>query len=42
MAAYETQAEKMNEGKAAGVKAWIVKSFQPQQLLAAVSPLIQA
>ncbi|MGR9012130.1 MAG: response regulator [Gammaproteobacteria bacterium] len=38
----ETQAEKMNEGKAAGVKAWIVKPFQPPQLLAAVSQLIQA
>jgi two-component system chemotaxis response regulator CheY len=38
----ETQAAKMNEGKAAGVKAWIVKPFQPPQLLAAVSQLIQA
>jgi len=38
----ETQEEKMNEGKAAGVKAWIVKPFQPAQLLAAVSQLIQA
>ncbi|MFZ2404970.1 MAG: response regulator [Methylobacter sp.] len=38
----ETQEEKMNEGKAAGVKAWIVKPFQPPQLLAAVSQLIQA
>ncbi len=38
----ETQQEKMNEGKAAGVKAWIVKPFQPPQLLAAVSQLIQA
>ncbi|MBL6985766.1 MAG: response regulator [Methylobacter sp.] len=38
----ETQAEKMNEGKAVGVKAWIVKPFQPPQLLAAVSQLIQA
>lgn len=37
----ETQAAKMNEGKAAGVKAWIVKPFQPPQLLAAVSQLIQ-
>lgn len=36
----ETQEEKMNEGKAAGVKAWIVKPFQPAQLLAAVSQLI--
>jgi len=38
----ETQQEKMNEGRAAGVKAWIVKPFQPAQLLAAVSQLIQA
>jgi len=38
----ETQQEKMNEGRAAGVKAWIVKPFQPTQLLAAVSQLIQA
>ncbi|TRX02652.1 response regulator [Candidatus Methylobacter oryzae] len=38
----ENQAEKMNEGKAAGVKAWIVKPFQPPQLLAAISQLIQA
>ena len=38
----ETQQEKMNEGKAAGVKAWIVKPFQPPQLLAAVAQLIQA
>lgn len=37
----ETQTEKMNEGKAAGVKAWIVKPFQPPQLLAAVAQLIQ-
>ncbi len=38
----ETQESKMNEGKAAGVKAWIVKPFQPPHLLAAVSQLIQA
>ncbi|MGZ6418998.1 MAG: response regulator [Pseudobdellovibrio sp.] len=38
----ETQEAKMNEGKAAGVKAWMVKPFQPPQLLAAVSQLIQA
>ncbi|MFZ2405164.1 MAG: response regulator [Methylobacter sp.] len=38
----ETQEAKMNEGKAAGVKAWIVKPFQPPHLLAAVSQLIQA
>ncbi len=38
----ETQEAKMNEGKAAGVKAWIVKPFQPPHLLAAISQLIQA
>lgn len=38
----ETQEAKMNEGKAAGVKAWMVKPFQPLQLMAAVAQLIQA
>ncbi len=38
----ETEASKMNEGKASGVKAWIVKPFQPPHLLAAVSQLILA
>ncbi|MFI3119838.1 MAG: response regulator [Methylococcaceae bacterium] len=38
----ETQEAKMNEGKAAGVKAWIVKPFQSAQLLAAIAQLIQA
>ncbi len=38
----ETQEEKMNEGKAAGVKAWVVKPFQPAQLLAAIAQLIRA
>lgn len=38
----ETQESKMNEGKAAGVKAWIVKPFQPPHLLAAVAQLVQA
>ncbi|MFU8789942.1 MAG: response regulator [Methylobacter sp.] len=37
----ETQEAKMNEGKAAGVKAWIVKPFQPPHLLAAIEQLIQ-
>lgn len=31
---------KKQEGKAAGAKAWIVKPFQPAQLLSAVSMLI--
>lgn len=38
----ETQASKMAEGKAAGVKAWIVKPFQPPQLMAAVAQLVMA
>jgi two-component system chemotaxis response regulator CheY len=38
----ETQREKVEEGKAAGVKAWVVKPFQPPQLLAAVAQLIMA
>ena len=38
----ETQEARMNEGKAAGVKAWIVKPFQSAQLLAAIAQLIQA
>lgn len=37
----ETQESKMNEGKAAGVKAWMIKPFQPPHLLAAVAQLIQ-
>jgi len=32
--------EKKNEGKAAGVRAWIVKPFQPPVLLDAVSKLV--
>ncbi len=31
---------KKREGQAAGAKAWVVKPFQPTQLLAAVSKLI--
>lgn len=31
---------KKQEGQAAGAKAWIVKPFQPQQLLMAVSKLV--
>lgn len=34
--------KKKQEGKAAGVKAWIVKPFQPPVLLDAVSKLISA
>ena len=31
---------KKQEGQAAGAKAWVVKPFQPQQMLAAVSKLV--
>ena len=33
---------KKKEGQAAGVKAWVVKPFQPAQLLLAVSKLVLA
>jgi two-component system chemotaxis response regulator CheY len=36
----EGQEEKKREGQAAGAKAWIVKPFQPPQMLAAVSKLV--
>jgi len=36
----ESQEDKKREGQAAGAKAWIVKPFQPQQMLAAVSRLM--
>lgn len=36
----ESQATKKAEGQAAGAKAWVVKPFQPQTMLAAVSKLI--
>jgi two-component system chemotaxis response regulator CheY len=35
----EGQEEKKKAGQAAGVKAWVVKPFQPEQLLAAVAKL---
>lgn len=38
----ENQREKMEQGRAAGAKAWIVKPFDPPQLLDAVSKLVQA
>lgn len=36
----ESQDEKKKEGQAAGAKAWVVKPFQPQQVLDAVAKLI--
>ncbi len=36
----ESQKSKMMEGKAAGAKAWLVKPFKPEQLMAAINKLI--
>ena len=36
----ESQEAKKAEGKAAGVKAWVVKPFKPAEMLVAVSKLI--
>lgn len=36
----EAGRDKMAEGKAAGAKAWVVKPFQPPQMLDAVAKLI--
>jgi two-component system chemotaxis response regulator CheY len=36
----ETEAAKKEQGRAGGAKAWVVKPFQPSQMLAAVSKLI--
>ena len=36
----ESQEAKKMEGQAAGAKAWVVKPFQPTQMLAAVAKLV--
>jgi two-component system chemotaxis response regulator CheY len=36
----ESQQSKVEEGKLAGAKAWLVKPFKPEQLLSAVDKLI--
>lgn len=36
----ESQAEKKQEGKAAGATGWIVKPFKPEQLLAVVKKVL--
>jgi two-component system chemotaxis response regulator CheY len=36
----ESSDEKKREGQAAGAKAWVVKPFQPPQMLAAVAKLV--
>jgi two-component system chemotaxis response regulator CheY len=36
----ETSDTKKQQGQAAGAKAWVVKPFKPEQMLAAVSKLI--
>ncbi len=36
----EAGADKKAQGQAAGAKAWVVKPFQPQQMLAAVAKLV--
>lgn len=37
----ESQEDKKAQGQAAGAKAWVVKPFQPAQMLNAVSKLVQ-
>jgi len=36
----ESQETKKQEGRAAGAKAWVVKPFKPEQMLAAVEKLV--
>ena len=37
----ESQAQKKQEGKAAGATGWIVKPFEPEQLLAVVNKVLR-
>lgn len=36
----ESQASKKQEGRAAGARAWVVKPFKPEQMIAAIEKLI--
>lgn len=36
----ESQEAKKQEGRAAGAKAWVVKPFKPEQMLAAIEKLV--
>jgi two-component system chemotaxis response regulator CheY len=36
----ESQEAKKQEGKAAGARAWVVKPFKPEQMVAAIEKLI--
>ncbi|MGD7034014.1 response regulator [Methylotuvimicrobium buryatense] len=38
----ESMQAKKQEGQAAGARAWVVKPFQPEQMIAAVSKLIMS
>jgi two-component system chemotaxis response regulator CheY len=38
----ETQASKLEQARATGIKVWVVKPFQPKQMLAVVSKLVSA
>jgi len=38
----ESQSEKKQEGKTAGATGWIVKPFEPEQLLAVVTKVLRS